>query len=245
MRLLRLPLKPEPVVEEGYEMRGGLFGVLTGTAEFVKFRRELPYPPIQRDRTIIVHFEKLDRKLVGWVESTLEIDREEMYMYGHRLYRKMDILLDGFLFHGVFPIQKLETEGDWLLSIDHYEEVMSHRQHYRYKHFPAGLQRFEFTTTSDFLRRIQYPEVQHVIVDSHTAQCLSYEFETYQKEAVVPPVQYRQVGLILEIMGRLIFSDMALDRNMQWVNENPGSDSARPQFIVVQSDQLQPFTYNR
>jgi len=64
-------------------------------------------------------------------------------------------------------------------------------------------------------------------------------------EAVVPPVQYRQVGLILEIMGRLIFSDMALDRNMQWVNENPGSDSARPQFIVVQSDQLQPFTYNR
>jgi hypothetical protein len=167
---------------------------------------------------------------------------------GHRLgeityQAKLDFLVDGFAFRGVFPIRRLEKEGDWLLSVDHYEEIMSHRQHYRYKHFPANVKRLDFTTTDEFLKRISMPEVQHIVVDASTAQLLSDDFETFQKDAIVPPAQFKKVGLILEVHGRLIFTDMALDRNMQWVNENPGSDSSRAQFIVVQPDLLQPFEY--
>jgi hypothetical protein len=120
---------------------------------------------------------------------------------------------------------------------------MGQRQHYRSKHFPADVKRLEFTTTGDFIARILMPDVQHVVVDSNTAQLLSDDFETFQKDAIVLPAQFKKVGLILEVRGRLIFTDMALDRNMQWVNENPGSDSSRAQFIVVQPDLLQPFEY--
>jgi hypothetical protein len=253
MRLLKLPEAPEPVVEEGYKMCGGLFGLLTGTAEFVKFRRETSFPPMQRrPKTIIVNFDRKDRKLVERLESDLEVICGEMYA-GDRFVPKMDLVLDGFIFFGVFPLERMAIEGDWLLSVDHYEEVMSHKQHYRYKHFPTGVKRQEFTTTQDFIDAIMWPGIEHVVVDSQTAQLLSDDFESYQRKAIVPPAQYRQVGLLLELhVGSksgdrpvLIFSDMGLARNTQWVNENPGSFSARPQFIVVEPDQLQPFSYTK
>jgi hypothetical protein len=231
MRLLKLPEAPEPVVEEGYKMCGGLFGLLTGTAEFVKFRRETPFPPMQRGpKTIIVNFDRKDRKLVERLESDLEVICGEMYA-GDRFVPKMDLVLDGFIFFGVFPLERMAIEGDWLLSVDHYEEVMSHKQHYRYKHFPTGVKRQEFTTTQDFIDAIMWPGIEHVVVDSQTAQLLSDDFESYQRKAIVPPAQYRQVGLLLELhVGSksgdrpvLIFSDMG----------------------VVEPDQLQPFSYTK
>lgn len=246
MRLVKLPNQPEQLFEEGFELRGGMLSLMTGTAEFVKFKRPLPYPPIQRDRTIIINFGTKDGKLVENLEQIMASfqDSRADFMADCMGYRhKVDLLVDGCAFYGALPIQRLNIEGDWLLSVDYHEEVMSHRQQYRYKHFPVGVKRIEFTTTEDFITRILMPDVQHVVVDSNTAQLLSDDFESFQKNATVPPSQYRKVGLILEVHGRLIFSDMALDRNMQWVNENPGSDSSRAQFIIVRHDELQPFIY--
>lgn len=120
---------------------------------------------------------------------------------------------------------------------------MSLRQHYKHKHFTAGVKRIEFTTTEDFISRILMPDVQHVVVDPSTALLLSDDFESFQTNAIALPYRHREIGLILQVHGRLIFSDMGLDRNLQWVNENPGSTSARPQFIIVQPDQVQPFEY--
>ena len=245
MRLLKLPDAPEPIVEEGYrQVRGSL---LFGNAEFVKFRRESPYSSLQvGPRTIIVNFEAKDRKIIERMEALQH--KYDSFDYVGVYLPKMDLFVDGYIFFGSFPIQRLDTDGNWLLSIDYFEEIMSHRQHYRYKHFPASVRRFDFTTTSDFLRQIADPQIAHVVVDPQTAQLLSDDFELYQKKSIVQPAQAKQVGLILEMLmgthGVLIFTDMALPRNMQWVNENPGSDSARPQFIVVQPDQLQPFSYD-
>lgn len=119
------------------------------------------------------------------------------------------------------------------------------KQHYRHKHFSSGVKRFQFTTTDDFIKQILVPDVQHVVVCPSAALLLSDDFETFQNDAIVMPHRYREVGLILQVHGRLIFSDMALDRNMQWVNENPGSDSSRAQFIIVQPDQIQPFSHDQ
>lgn len=243
MRLIKLPEQPEQEFEEGYEMRGGLLSLLAGTSRFVKFKRAIPHQIIRHTHEIEVEMQRGDRMINQHLEKVFA-DLLCMEICERFRHHKIDLVIDGFIFCGVLPKSKLETADTWLLYIDLYEKLMSHKQQYRYKHFPAGLKRIEFTTTADFLDRITFPDVKHVVVDSATAQLLSDDFESFQQNAIVPPHQYQKVGLILEVHGRLIFSDMGLDRNMQWVNENPGSDSARPQFIIVQPDQLQLFSYD-
>jgi hypothetical protein len=118
---------------------------------------------------------------------------------------------------------------------------MSHRQHYRYKDFPASVRRQQFTTVADFKAAISERQVQHVIVDSLTHQLLADSFEELQEHAKIAGPAANELGLILTVGDRLVFADTYLPADRQWVNENPGS-SNRPQFIIVEPSIVKPFT---
>lgn len=156
---------------------------------------------------------------------------------------KRDVFIDGFVFKGMFPLQNIGTH-QWKCSIDYFEEVMSHKQHYRYKNFPANVVRQQYTTVEEFLSVIAAPQVEHVVVDQLTYNCLTQDFEAFQDRAYIATTDEQSVGLILVIDGtKMIFTDAMLPENRRWVNEGRG-DSARPQFIAVDPPLIEPFAFN-
>lgn len=144
---------------------------------------------------------------------------------------KYDFVLDGFFLHGVVPVDWNKQTNTCICSIDYFEEVMSHRQHYRYKDFPPRPPRMEFTTIAEFERHAL--TAKHIVVDAATYECLAHDFDDIKGEVWIAPNHHRKVGLVLKIGECLIFTDALLPKDRHWVNENPGSP--RPQFLIVDS----------
>jgi hypothetical protein len=232
MKLLNFVVpEPETRIEEGYEQQGL---ILFGTFKMVKYRREVLVDPRVRAKPITVEFEARDHAFLSQVSAIYYSLCTEI----HTRNIKFDLPLDGKMFKGCFPLaivgnKTFEINYDWC------EEIMSHRQVYRYKNFPPNVQRFDFTTTAEFLHKLAEPQVQHVIVDEQTMYCLNDDFETFQKHAILASASAKVRGILMDIQGKTLFTDAFLEGNKRWVNENPQSDSARPQFIVVSPDQLQ------
>jgi hypothetical protein len=156
------------------------------------------------------------------------------------IYFKRDLFVTGRLFRGSFPVE-YERDNVWKCSFDYEEEVMSHKQFYRSKDFPLTATRYEFNTFEGFKSILSRPDVQHVIVDALTHQCLAEGFEDFQDEAQIASTEDRKQGLILRFGQKLVFADTYLPNDRQWVNVNPGNPSARPQFLVVDTSTAKPW----
>lgn len=141
---------------------------------------------------------------------------------------KRTFVVDGYALCGVLPHRHIEG-STWQCRIDYYEEVVSHRQHYRYKDFQPTTRRLDFTTIAEFEQLAKTS--QHIIVDAATYESLVFYFDDIKSETWIAPAEHRKKGLILKIGECLIFTDALLVRDRHWVNENPGSE--RPQFIVI------------
>lgn len=166
--------------------------------------------------------------------------QESSWLTGTYCYKR-DLFVSGRLFRGCFPAAH-EHDAVWKFSFDYEEEVMSHKQFYRSKDFALTATRYEFNTFEGFRSILSRPEVQHVIVDALTHQCLVDGFEDFQDQAQIASTEERLLGLILRFGPKLVFADTYLPNDRQWVNVNPGSPSARPQFLVVDASTAKPWS---
>ena len=227
---------PKPVFDVNIRGNGPIIGLSTRLHGTVKEHEPTWYEQqVMRGPNFVgIDFE--DASVEKWVAHIYGVANHPGFVSTY----KRDLLVDGLCLYGCFPVQD-EGNNIWKCSVDHFEDIMSHRQHYRYKDFPASVARVEFTTFENFKTVISSPEVQHVIVDSLAHQLLADSFEEFQDEAKIATTEEGMLGLILRFGDRLVFADTFLPTNRHWVNQNPGSTSARPQFIVVDPAIVKPF----
>jgi hypothetical protein len=233
MRLVHAPehYYVEPKPEYDVELKGNGFFIGTSTRE----REPNPFTRLRCSGFVGIDFEHED--VNKWIEAMCEPIKSDRRF----LEYKRDLFFPGTLFIGVFPVA-YERDNVWKCSFDQDKEIMSHRQHYRYRDFSMFVRRCEYTTYESFKLILSDPNVKHVIVDKLTHECLSNDFETFQDEAKIANTAEKELGLILKIGDRMVFADTFLPTERHWVNENPGSTSARPQFIVVQPEAYKPWS---
>jgi hypothetical protein len=223
---------PKPEYE--MEIKGNGFFIGTSTRLRGTMREREPDPYARRMYSGFVGIDFEGEDISKWVDDL-------MFSIGRPWPTpKRDLALEGHMYYGVFPVEN-ERDNVWKCSFDMYKEIMNHKQHYRYRDFSMFVRRSEYTDYGSFKMLLGDPNVKHVIVDCLTHQCLADTFEEFQDEARIAGPAEKELGLILTIGDRLVFADTYLPRERHWVNVNPGSPSARPQFIVVQPQSIKPW----